>query len=79
MGQGHECGGGRGANVLLTGDIAISRDDGALRDPRSADPMYGNGYPHVVRLPLGASGLQLSVLGYALRPLVVLLINAFGS
>ena len=45
MGQGLEGGGGRDANVLLSGGIAISCNGGALRDSRSAGPMCVGGYP----------------------------------
>jgi len=75
MEQGHESGGDRSANVLLTGGTTISRDGGALRDPRSTVPMCVGGCP----LLCGAvcvCGLRSSVLRCGLWSLVVRLPNA---
>jgi hypothetical protein len=45
IGQGLEGGEGRNAKVMLSGSTAISCDDGALRDSRSAGPMFSDGCP----------------------------------
>ena len=45
MGQGLEGGGGRDANMLLSGGTSISYNGGAIRDSRSAGPMCVGGYP----------------------------------
>jgi hypothetical protein len=77
MGQGLAGSEGRGANVLLSGGLAISCDGNALRDSRSAGPMCGDGYPWCVAAC--ASRSRPSLPGKALRPLVVLLLNASCS
>ncbi len=74
MWQGHEGSEGRGANALPASGTANSCDGGALLDSRSAGPMCGDN--PVVWLHVCTSGLRPSVIGYALRPLVVHLLNA---
>jgi hypothetical protein len=68
----------RGANELLPGDIAESSYGGTLRDACRAHPMcvcvWGHSLLSVGR-GCGASGMRPIVLGNALYPPVVLLLN----